>query len=725
MQIPELLAPAGNRASFEAAIAAGADAIYLGVGKFNARQNADNFTIEDLRQACRDAHLRRRKVYLTANTLIMPGEMDEALRLVQASADAGIDAAIVQDVGLMNKLRHELPQLELHASTQMNIRSEAGIQFAYKLGASRVTLARELSIEQIAELAKCGMELEVFVHGALCICQSGQCLLSSLIGGRSANRGECAQPCRLPYTLINDQGKRLADCGEYLLSPRDLMGIELLPQLIEAGVSSLKIEGRMKSPEYVSTVTDVYRKALDRAWLEEDAFSVSNKEKDTLASAFSRGFSQAYLVGDNGNTMMSYKRPNNRGSVVGRVSGFKNGMVCINTTQDICVGDLLEVWTSKGRITHEVAQTDDIDSKKVKLAIRGAVSVNDRIFRVRSAQLQKDVATRTSAGMQSSPINIIVRAIEGEPLFIGISDAYGIAGTAEGQIVERARTKALTRADIEEHVGRLGGTPYVCNSWEIDLSENVGMGFSALHKLRRAALENYEQKLLSHLQSTSHLKATRAHVLDTTHLAQKDSIAHFVTRINASSKDIAFDLDSFCNGKSLGQKLYACNAESIRVWAALGANFVWLSPELTLAQMKQLADESCLPLGLVVYGRQELMVSNHCFLMSQGSCAKDCKHCSRRLNQQCYLRDRKAYEFPVTTDEEGKGHLYNAVIFDACHAIPDLMNAGICGFAIDDTLLDDYTAEQEYYRARRAMQGKHVSKEEGTTAGNLFRNRRK
>ena len=722
--IPELLAPAGNREAFEAAIASGADAVYLGAGNFNARQNADNFSMEDLQAACRDAHLRRRKVYLTANTLIMPGEMDEAFRMVSSAAEAGIDAAIIQDVGLMNVLRHKLPQLELHTSTQMNIRSEAGIEFAKRLGASRVTLARELSIEQIAELAKCGIDLEVFVHGALCICQSGQCLLSSLIGGRSANRGQCAQPCRLPYSLVNAQGKKMSDLGEYLLSPHDLMGIELLPQLIDAGVASLKIEGRMKSIEYVSTVTHIYREALDRAYVERESFQATDEEKDQLADAFSRGFSKAYLVGENGNEMMGYKRPNNRGLVVGRVSGFKNGFVHVNLTQEISVGDLLEVWTKKGRVTYEVTLADKIDERKAELNIRGAVSINDRIFRVRSAKLAQSVKERTERGMQSEQINISVRACLNEPLSITISDNYGIEASAQGAIVEAARTKALTREDIIEHVGRLGGTPYVCDNWEVELIEGVGLGFSALHKLRKKAIEAYEDALLASLDKQRSTAAKQAQVLDTRENAPQSEIAHFVTRLNSQSENIAFDLDSFKPGKNIGPKLYACNLESLKVWAALGANFAWLSPELTLAQIKKLADNSPLPLGITVYGRQELMISDHCFLMAEGPCAKNCSSCARRNGEQLYLRDRKNYEFPVTTDENGKGHLYNSVVFDACHAIPDLMNAGVRAFAIDDTLLNDFDAEQQYYRARRAMQGKRVKKEEGTTVGNLFRNRK-
>lgn len=196
------------------------------------------------------------------------------------------------------------PELELHASTQLNVRGKRGIELATRLGCSRVTLARELSIEQIARLAELGVDLEVFVHGALCICQSGQCLLSSLIGGRSANRGLCAQPCRLPYKLVDEDGKTLAQEGQYLLSPKDLCGIGMVDRLIEADVASLKIEGRMKSPEYVSTVTATYREAIDRAWEDRASYEAADDAEDVLAEAFNRGFTQGYLAGERGNDMM-------------------------------------------------------------------------------------------------------------------------------------------------------------------------------------------------------------------------------------------------------------------------------------------------------------------------------------------------------------------------------------------------------------------------------------
>ncbi len=725
MNKPELLAPAGNREAFEAALAAGADAIYLGAGEgFNARNNAENFSMEDLGAACRDAHLRGRKIYLTANALVMPGEMDEALKIVSDAAERGIDAAIIQDVGLAQRLREELPELELHTSTQMNIRDAKGIEFARKLGFGRVTLARELSVAQIAKLAKLGMDLEVFIHGALCICQSGQCLMSSMIGGRSANRGVCAQPCRLPYRLVGEDGKCINDPGEYLLSPKDLMGIDILPQLIKAGVASLKIEGRMKSADYVSTAVGTYRKALDRAWVEEDGFEATAEEKAGLSEAFSRGFSAAYLAGERGNEMMGYKRPNNRGVLVGRVSGFRNGMVQIEATETIEVGDLLEVWTSKGRTVYEVQQADDLRPGKVELYIRGAVSPGDRLFRVRSAALTRECYERTAAGLNNVGLSAAVTAKIGEPLQIVISDAAGNHGQAEGTVVEPARSVAITRDDVIEHVARLGGTPYVISEWDIQLDEGVGMGFSALHKCRAAAIASYEEAVLDLAAHDARQRGLGCGVLDTSGVNKIDDMARFVTRINFNeTTSVAQTLGELEPGRAIGPKLYATNPDALRVWAALGADFAWLSPELTLAQIKQLADESPIPVGLVVHGRQELMVSDHCFLMAEGPCDQKCAKCSRRKGQQRYYKDRKGYMFPVTTDINGRGHLYNAVKLDIAHAIGDLKRAGVTGYAVDTTLLDEAEGEEQFYRARRALQGKDVVKEESTTAGNLFRNR--
>jgi len=316
MKLPEILAPAGNKEAFFAALGAGADAIYVGLGSFNARRGAQNFTLKSLKQCTKRAHLMGAKVYVTVNIVILPHEMEEALALVVDVWNAGVDAVIVQDIGLLRELASRLPEIRVHASTQINAHDSQTIRALADMGVKRVTLARELSIDEITTLVAVGneidVEIEVFAHGALCVSYSGQCLFSSLVGRRSANRGLCAQPCRLDYELIDRKGEVLSDVGAHLLSPRDLCSIEQIDRLIKAGVASLKIEGRMKSPGYVATVVANYKQALQEASdcdEEQDASFTTFFDSGipSLEAAYNRGLTEAYLVGERGNAMMNYQ----------------------------------------------------------------------------------------------------------------------------------------------------------------------------------------------------------------------------------------------------------------------------------------------------------------------------------------------------------------------------------------------------------------------------------
>ena len=325
---PELLAPAGGPEPFAAALAAGADAIYCGMGSFNARRKATNFTDEAFEQACRAAHLAGSRVYVTVNIVIKQSEMGDALQLIHRCSTLGADAFIIQDWGLFFEVKRTMPGIETHISTQANIHDDRGAIWCREQGADRVTLSRELSIDEIATIhnAAPDVDLEVFSHGAICFCYSGLCLLSSFaMAGRSANRGMCAQPCRLPYELIDENGRALSPAGrERALCPRDTNTSQLVRRLYDAGAASLKLEGRMKAPDYVYSIVDVYRHQIDDMLADVS----TSKDEDAarqrqLKRCFNRDFTHAYQDGTSGDEMMSYERSNNRGQIVGTVLGSR------------------------------------------------------------------------------------------------------------------------------------------------------------------------------------------------------------------------------------------------------------------------------------------------------------------------------------------------------------------------------------------------------------------
>lgn len=312
----EVLSPAGNLDIFKAVISAGADAVYFGGELFGARAYADNFSAREGAEAIRYAHRYGKKAYLTVNTLLKNTETERKLYdYIRQYYEAGVDAVIVQDFGVFSFLREFFPELHLHASTQMTVCSGFGAKFLEDLGATRIVTARELSLEEIRLLHEgCGCEIETFVHGALCVCYSGQCLMSSLIGGRSGNRGRCAQPCRLPYQVLDESGRRMPLPGDYVLSPKDLCAIERIPELAEAGVYSLKIEGRMKQKTYAAGVVSIYRKYVDR-YLEKgrEGYRVSEKDRQALLDLGNRsGFTDGYLAGHTGREMMSFAEGSHR-----------------------------------------------------------------------------------------------------------------------------------------------------------------------------------------------------------------------------------------------------------------------------------------------------------------------------------------------------------------------------------------------------------------------------
>ncbi|MDD6597797.1 U32 family peptidase [Anaerovibrio sp.] len=375
----ELLAPAGSREALVAAVESGADAVYLAGNMFGARAYADNFDEEGMREAIRFAHLRGVHVHVTVNTIMDSRELPELKKYLRFLYEAGADAVLVQDLGAARIVRETVPELPMHASTQMTVHNLDGVRALEALGFSRVVLSREVTLEAVRHICtQAKAEIEVFIHGALCVCYSGQCLMSSMIGGRSGNRGRCAQPCRLPYTLVDEKDNDMLgdSAGKYLLSPRDMNTINLLPELLAAGVTSLKIEGRMKRPEYVAVAVGCYRRAVD-SFLSGD-FAVPEEDSRALAQIFNRDFTTAYLEKKQGRNMMSDKRPNNRGLMLGRVQEYHpltedSGLAVLRLSDGISAGDQVDFWVKVGgRVTATVQDMQLVTGLRGKHNLKNA-----------------------------------------------------------------------------------------------------------------------------------------------------------------------------------------------------------------------------------------------------------------------------------------------------------------------------------------------------------------
>lgn len=781
----ELLAPAGSKAALNAAVRAGADAVYLGLENFNARHGADNFTLFNLPQMCDYCHLRGVKVYITVNTIIITREVSDVLKMVEGAYLAGADAFIVQDIGLAKLIAETYGKEFVHISTQMNIHSLAGVDAAHLLGAGRITLARELNLNEIREICnyahELDMEIETFVHGAICICYSGQCFMSSMIGGRSANRGMCAQACRLPYELLLGKDKKSVGraAGDHLLSPKDMCNIDYLTELMEAGVDSFKIEGRMKSPEYVSSVVGVYRKTID------SGRKATSEDRNKLASSFSRGFTDGYLRGEHGNDFMSYQRPNNRGVFVGRVKAINREIIELATEKDLRRGDSINIWTKHGGAIVEIDENCKLSKGKACLPntkqLRD-VRVSDRVFRVRSASdefIEDFSETRLS-------VRAKLKFRIGEPLNFEVS-CNGAVYECSGQIVETARTKAVSEKDVIEHFDRLGNTDFVLEDVEVELDDNVGIGFSQIHKLRTQALEGLKSKLTSserllgkHLSSPKVNKFSKKNqglkigVIVTSpenaRAALKAGVDVYVPAINFGKGTATYsgvatqepsqttypddvkiimplvsrgkvdfsqyltsgggvlceDIATFLRAKSesldadLGQMVPVTNILDADLINRLEPCVVWLSPELNLAQIKDVASQIYCDLGLYAFGRQRLMTTEHCELMSAGDCDEDCKNCRRRL-QPAWLKDRKDIDFPIMTDISGKTTIYNSVDLDAMPYFSELIDAGISRFMIDATFMNKETMLSIISRAKDSLSTPPQKRLKNTTSGHLFR----
>lgn len=516
--IPELLVPAGGVEQLKAAVSCGADAVYLGGPSFSARSRAENFTEKALREAIQYAHTFGVKVHVALNTLLTDRELPEALNFSAGIYSYGADAVIVQDTGLFALIRRCIPELPLHLSTQGTVTDLNGVRAAVERGAERVILARELSLEEIREIcrSKGSTEIEIFVHGAICIGLSGQCHMSGMIGTRSGNRGDCAQPCRMRYTL--EQTEKGAVSEGYQLSPKDMCLLAHLEQIAETGVDSIKIEGRMKSPEYVAAVTSLYRKHLDliRNGDREKAAQCVPEDLRILRQMYSRGtFTDGYLRGSAYAELMSGLSPKHQGLLVGKMLDFhkKSGHAAIRLTERLSIGDGVEILGKKGTADNVVTWLKDMKGRMLREAEKGnTVEVGDLrvkggvpekgadVYRLTDKKLLQDLRQSYSRTTQRVPVRFRLIAAEGAPLLLkgaaGDNGTVFRAAAAGKELLEPIRSGVTDEKTLSGKLSKTGGTPYYCEDVEIQIVGNPFVQVSALNSLRRQVLEDLTEQRL-------------------------------------------------------------------------------------------------------------------------------------------------------------------------------------------------------------------------------------
>ena len=550
----EILSPAGSYESLKAAIAAGADAVYIGGTRFGARAYANNLTEEELLEAIDYVHLHGRKIYLTINTLLKEHELyNELYDYLLPYYKQGIDAVIVQDIGVLTYIKEQFPDLPIHASTQMTITNVLGAQFLKSLGAERIVTAREMQLSEIEEIAKnTDVEIESFVHGALCYCYSGQCLYSSLIGGRSGNRGQCAQPCRLPYRTDNQKDT------QYVLSLKDICTLEYIPELVEAGIDSFKIEGRMKKPEYVALVTAMYRKYVD-LYLKcgKKAFRVEEKDREMLMDLYNRGGSHGgYYYTKNGRDMLSLERPNHAGVPALQVMKCKGRNVTVKALVDIHKGDVIELPDGAENFTFGMdvlkgQTTTFVTHKNQKF------SQNHILNRTRNESLLQWIKASIIDSKSKMKINgqLKLSVKEAARLVIEYGD---ITVEVAGEKAQEAVNQPMNAERVEKQMRKTGNTLYEFDKLQIELDGNLFMPMQALNELRRTGIEALEKQILLSFRRTEKQKVLHTDESEKTH----NSMPMYVYVENLEQWEEALNFD-------YAERIYLdCNALN-KAWANL------------------------------------------------------------------------------------------------------------------------------------------------------------
>lgn len=699
----EILAPAGNMESLKAAFAAGADAVYFGLPLFGARAFAQNFTLEQAKEVIEQAHQVSKKIYITMNTLIEEDQMEQAYSFAKALHEMGVDALIVQDLGLIHLLHHRLPQLELHASTQLSVTTPYQIEQLRKLGIKRVVLAREATIEQIEACAKTGMELEAFVHGALCISYSGQCRFSQVRYDRSGNKGACAQPCRMEYTILED-GKAVATQGRYLLSPRDLSLINKIERMHQAGVYSFKIEGRMKSPEYVYQSVHAAKMAIA-------GHPLTAEQLNQLKTAFNRGYTLGHTFEQTGLSLMNPKTSNHQGVEIGEVLFQKNDRVRVKLSADLCQNDGLRfvsgqyeaggvanfIYDAKGKLINKAKAGQIVDIKINQRVNKGAI-----VRRTSSFEMTKEVENAIKKNKPQANVDFYFEATQiGQPLRLVATDGMHTVEVEQGEL-QQAKTAPTSPEQIEHALSKTGNSWASVRHIEIQLGDNPFIPNKMVNELRRLALEQLDQKrsqkqdiqefdydftLNPCAQPASFVEITKQEQAITDGLLQ---VSEFPLENSTHKASLIHDQGLYCDHLGEGQiveNMNITNSYALAALLELGYQGAVLSGELSksgradmLAAFKSRYGFDA-PVIYTVYEKPRLMVMKHCPV---NTALKDGqrKHCALCRQHQYSLKGKDGKLAYLYGNVDCNMQIFDEDAIDCIDQIDQLQQQGIHAFRI-------------------------------------------
>ena len=735
MKKVELLSPVGNMETLPFAIHNGCDAVYFAGKKFGARKFANNFDYEEIEEAIKYCHLYGVKVYITVNTLMYDNEIEEVMEYIDFLHKSNVDAIIMQDIGLIKKVHETYPNLEIHISTQSHNHNEDGINFFEKLGATRVVLDREMSLEEIKRLDT-NLEKEVFIHGALCVSYSGCCLFSSMNGGRSGNRGECVASCRLKYELFKNDEKVKTE-GEYLLSTKELNTLNRVKELIEAGIASFKIEGRMKSPEYVGFVTRLYRIMIDKYYNNED-MTLNEEDLYNLKKLYNREFTEGYLFNNSGKKLMNIKSPNHLGVELGQVIEYNKKYITIKLKDDVKQEDGIRLPNNEGMILNRLYNKKLLLVNKLQkgdiLVIDNKVNLQTKgkVLKTIDKNLMDELKKYNE---KKIPINIKVECKLNNPIKLSINDQENYLEKTSS-LIEKASTSPTTKDRITTQISKLGNTPFKVENIDIDCDEDIFVSIKDLNDLRRdlidelinirrnkkkdyikndyikneIVIKNNKVKINALIRNEEQLKACLDNDINNIYTENKELYEKYKDKANIYLKlpRVMIKHPEYNNEKLLITEIGALekykennnviadytinitNNETINLLNENNTHLMTLSPELTTERLNNLLPNN--NLEYIVYGTIELMIMKYCPLKMLVNNDEDkCNLCS--LGDKYYLKDQNDYYYRVLNTKHYT-HIMHKEPLDNINNIKLCLDKNITNFRID--LLDESKEEINY-----------------------------